>query len=128
VRLWGIATASDGRNLPDRGPESELDGEAVGAGRELCATLSGWEGEHICRLRASDGDTSRRELCGVHIDPERPIAATGSSRLSPRDQLHPDRTQDGAERVRRLRRVAQALTGLATRPVFAMSLHATASR
>jgi hypothetical protein len=56
VRLWGIATASDGRTLPDRALEWELDGEAVGTGRELWAPLPGWEGEHVCRLRASDGD------------------------------------------------------------------------
>jgi hypothetical protein len=56
VRLWGIATASDGRTLADRALEWELDGEAVGAGREVWAPLPGWEGEHLCRLRASDGD------------------------------------------------------------------------
>jgi hypothetical protein len=56
VRLWGAATASDGRWLPDEALEWELDGEEVGTGPEVWTELGAWEGEHRCRLRASDDD------------------------------------------------------------------------
>ena len=56
VRLWGVATGSDGRRLADDALEWELDGERVGAGAEVWAELGAWEGEHRCRLRAVDGN------------------------------------------------------------------------
>lgn len=56
VRLWGVATASDGRTLPGDALRWELDGEPVGVGTEVWAELPEWEGEHRATLRAADGD------------------------------------------------------------------------
>jgi hypothetical protein len=56
VRLWGVATAGDGRALQGDDLRWELDGEAVGAGREVWIELADWEGEHRCTLTAVDGD------------------------------------------------------------------------
>jgi hypothetical protein len=56
VRLWGVATASDGRTLSDDALRWELDGEPVGEGPEAWTEVPEWEGEHRATLRASDGD------------------------------------------------------------------------
>lgn len=56
VRLWGMATASDGRTLDGDELSWELDGERVGPGGDLWAGLGGWEGEHVATLRAREGD------------------------------------------------------------------------
>ncbi len=56
VRLWGVATASDGRTLPSDALRWELDGEPVGYGPEVWAELPEWEGEHRATLRATHGD------------------------------------------------------------------------
>ncbi len=53
VRLWGVATASDGRTLPEDVLHWELDGRPVGDGSELWVELPDWEGEHCAILRAS---------------------------------------------------------------------------
>jgi hypothetical protein len=58
VRLWGIATASDGRTLSGDALRWEIDGEPVGAGPEVWAELPEWEGEHRATLRATDGELS----------------------------------------------------------------------
>jgi hypothetical protein len=58
VRLWGIATASDGRTLSSDALRWEIDSESVGAGPEVWAELPGWEGEHRATLRATDADLS----------------------------------------------------------------------
>jgi hypothetical protein len=54
VRLWGVATASDGRTLSGEALRWELDGESVGAGREVWADLPEGEVEHRAVLRAFD--------------------------------------------------------------------------
>ena len=56
VRLWGIATASDGRAMSSVMLHWELDGESVGEGTELWAELPEWEGEHRVTLRVHDGE------------------------------------------------------------------------
>lgn len=56
VRLWGVATAGDGRTLSGDTLRWELDGEPVGDGTEVWAELPEWEGEHRATLRANDGD------------------------------------------------------------------------
>lgn len=82
LRLWGAATASGGRRLPDEALEWELDGERVGAGPEVWSELPDWEGEHRCRLRATDGD--RRSEAVVTFwatsSGRRPQRATGRQR------------------------------------------------
>ena len=55
VRLWGMATASDGRVLPEDALHWELDSQPVGDGSEVWVELPDWEGEHCATLRASDG-------------------------------------------------------------------------
>jgi len=55
VRLWGVATASDGRILADEALSWELDGHPAGTGAEAWADLSDLEGEHRAILRAADG-------------------------------------------------------------------------
>ena len=55
VRLWGVATASDGRTLPEDALQWELDGQPAGSGSEVWVDLPDWEGEHCATLRASDG-------------------------------------------------------------------------
>lgn len=54
VRLWGVATASDGRILLGDALRWELDGEPAGTGAEIWVELPDWEGEHRATLRASD--------------------------------------------------------------------------
>lgn len=56
VRLWGIATASNGSALSAEDMRWYLDGEAVGAGPEVWATLADFDGEHEAKLRVREGD------------------------------------------------------------------------
>jgi hypothetical protein len=56
VRLWGVATASDGRTLPGDALRWELDGEPAGTGNEVWVELPEWEGEHRAILRVLDGN------------------------------------------------------------------------
>jgi hypothetical protein len=48
LRLWGVATASDGRTLPG----NALHREPVGDGSEVWAELPEWEGEHRATLQS----------------------------------------------------------------------------
>ena len=58
LRLWAVATASDGRALDGEDVQWELDGErvAVGADQWVMAELS--DGEHRAVLHADDGQSS----------------------------------------------------------------------
>jgi hypothetical protein len=56
LRLWGVATASDGRQLLGEELRWELDGRVVGTGAEVWLELPEWDGEHRVTLRAMDGD------------------------------------------------------------------------
>jgi hypothetical protein len=58
VRMWGVATASDGRSLQDAALSWELDGESVGVGTEVWSASANGDGEHRATLRATDGDLS----------------------------------------------------------------------
>jgi hypothetical protein len=56
IRLWGVATASDGRTLTGDALAWELDGDRIGTGVEVWARLRGRAGEHRCTLAATDGE------------------------------------------------------------------------
>ena len=56
VRLWGVATASDGSVLSAEDMHWYLDGEAVGNGPEAWASLADRDGEHKAKLKVRDGD------------------------------------------------------------------------
>ena len=56
VRLWGVATASDGNVLSAEDMHWYLDGEAVGNGPEVWASLADCDGEHKAKLKVRDGD------------------------------------------------------------------------
>jgi hypothetical protein len=56
LRLWGVGTASDGRQLMGDELRWELDGRFVGAGTEVWLELPEWDGEHRVTLRAMDGN------------------------------------------------------------------------
>jgi hypothetical protein len=56
VRLWGAATASDGRSLSADSLAWELDGRPAGSGTEVGADVADWEGEHRAILRSVDGN------------------------------------------------------------------------
>lgn len=58
VRLWGMATASDGRTLDDDELVWELDGERLRPGADLWAHLGDWEGDHRATLRTCEGGHS----------------------------------------------------------------------
>ena len=54
LRLWGVATACDGKVLDGDALGWEIDGEPVGSGSEVWIQLPDWEGEHCATLRATD--------------------------------------------------------------------------
>ena len=56
VRLWGAATASSGNVPSAEDMHWYLDGEAVGTGPEVWASLAGYDGEHEASLKVRDGD------------------------------------------------------------------------
>ena len=56
VRLWGVATSSNGSVLSAEDMHWYLDGEAVGTGPEVWAALADFDGEHEAKLRVRDGD------------------------------------------------------------------------
>lgn len=56
VRLWGAATASNGNALSAEDMHWYLDGEAVGTGPEVWASLADYDGEHKAKLKVRDGD------------------------------------------------------------------------
>ena len=56
VRLWGVATTSDGNVLSAEDMHWYLDGEAVGNGPEVWASLPDCDGEHKAKLKVRDGD------------------------------------------------------------------------
>lgn len=56
VRLWGAATASDGNILSAEDMHWYLDGEAVGTGPEVWASLADYDGEHKAKLKVRVGD------------------------------------------------------------------------
>jgi hypothetical protein len=74
VRLWGMATASDGRTISNDDLRWQLDGEDLEPGGDVRAVLAPWEGEHVAVLRARDGD-HRAEVRVV-------FQATGSGRAA----------------------------------------------
>ncbi len=67
LRLWGTATASDGRVIPDEDLRWEIDGETVGSGSEVWAQLPEWEGEHRATLRVADGCCQKVEASVVFL-------------------------------------------------------------
>ena len=73
VRLWGAATARDGTALSPDEMHWYLDGEAVGTGPEVWASLADYDGEHKADLKVRDGDQSSAvsvvflsSCCGRH--------------------------------------------------------------
>lgn len=58
LRLWAVATASDGRALDGEEVQWELDGERVAVGADQWVTVDLAEGEHRVVLRADDGQSS----------------------------------------------------------------------
>ncbi|HSD36035.1 MAG TPA: hypothetical protein VLC92_00920 [Rhodocyclaceae bacterium] len=55
VRLWGVATACDKRVLCAEDMHWQLDGETVGTGPEVWASLADYDGEHKATLKVRDG-------------------------------------------------------------------------
>ena len=78
VRLWGMATASDGRTIPSEDLHWELDGERLEPGGDVRVMLAPWEGEHVAVLHARDGD-QRAEVRVV-------FQATGSGQAARRPE------------------------------------------
>ena len=76
VRLWGMATASDGRAIADEELRWELDGQHVEPGGDIRLELGSWEGEHVAVLRAHDGERSAEARVV--------FSATGSGRAARR--------------------------------------------
>jgi hypothetical protein len=58
VRLWGVATASDGSILPAEAMQWTVDGEYAGTGPEVWASPGNFDGEHTATLQAKDADHS----------------------------------------------------------------------
>ena len=58
LRLWGVATACDGRPLDGEEVEWLLDGERVAVGADQWVTTELSDGDHRVVLRANDGQTS----------------------------------------------------------------------
>lgn len=56
VRLWGVATAADGRVIAAEDMRWILDDEAVGNGPETWAALASYDGEHRATLKVHSGE------------------------------------------------------------------------
>ena len=118
VRLWGMATASDGRAIADEELRWELDGQRVEPGGDIRLELGSWEGEHVAVLRARDGERSAEARvvfratgsgrasapCRRMTEPLRAVRESLST--IPTEWAGPQRVSDGAvlraERVREL--------------------------
>ena len=58
LRLWGLGTASDGNAVNSNDLHWIVDGQRVGSGMELWATMQDYDGEHEAILTVHDGELS----------------------------------------------------------------------